>query len=133
MARVKRSLRVFDTDLARVETLRDRLGPRTSASEAVRAALVWFRQNDQALPAIAEAGDRLVVEAEGATPRGWGISMPQEEDEALTELVKRTTGLRRDLSRNELVRVALMLVSSASDHDIKAMSAQKQEAPDSSP
>jgi Arc/MetJ-type ribon-helix-helix transcriptional regulator len=119
-----RSLRVTPADLARVEALRDRCGPRTSASEAVRAALAWFTARATQIEDVTPAADQLVTEAGEPGGKVWGISLTESEALALDELVaKPPAGLRRKFSRNEAVRLAVLLCSQAGDDEVKAADA----------
>ncbi len=119
-----RSLRVTPPDLARVEALRDRCGPRTSASEAVRAALAWFTARAPHIEDVTPAADQLVVEAAEPGGKVWGISLTDTEAAALDDLVaKPPSGVRRKFSRNEAVRLAVLLCSQASDDEVRAADA----------
>jgi hypothetical protein len=110
-----RSLRVSAADLGRVEALRDRIGPRTTASEAVRAALRWFTAQAPTLEDVTPAADQLAREG-GASGRVWGVSLLDTEAEALDALVAAPpAGVRRKFSRNELVRLAVLLFSGLED------------------
>ncbi len=119
-----RSLRVSAADLDRVEALRDRIGPRTTASEAVRAALRWFTAQAPGLEDVTPAADQLASEG-GAPGKVWGVSLLDTEAEALDALVAAPpAGVRRKFSRNELVRLAVLLFSRLDDAGVVRAAAE---------
>ncbi len=112
----RRSLRLTAIDMARVEALRDRCGPRASASEAVRVALHIFLGSLPREDMTAEV-DQLATETDPAASPSWttwGISLPPQEGRALNDAAANEVhGLRRTFSRNEVVRLALLSASDA--------------------
>ena len=118
----RRSLRLTQIDMSRIDALRDRCGPRATASEAVRAALVGFLALGSEAD-VSQLADSLARESEAADTAWtvWGIAMPEAEAVALDERVAHPpVGVRRRFSRNELVRLAVLHVVSLSNAVVAA-------------
>ena len=121
MAIVNRSFRATESDAQRIGTLRDRW-PRANASEVIRAALLWFSSTGQhAADSFADVADSLAAELKKEDAKVAGFTLPEDEAEALDELVaKPTPGARRRFSRTEIVRIALVVFSRISDDEMLA-------------
>ena len=121
MAIVKRSFRLTTSDSARVEAVRDRW-PRANASEVLRAAIAWFGHKGQfTAQSFADVSDALAVELAKDDVKISGMTLPDDEAEALDMLVaKRPPGTYRRFSRTELVRIALFVFSRVDDEELQA-------------
>lgn len=104
------SFRVTPADRARIESLRERCGPDSTGSEAVRAALSHYLSLLPLAEVSAEISLLLSESPETGEWRVWGISLPQDEAERLTDaLAHPPVGVRRRYSRNEIIRLAILL------------------------
>lgn len=78
------------------------------------------------------AAEQLAAEGAADEPgwRIWGVSMPDSEAHALDALVANPpAGVHRKFSRNEIVRLAVLLFMSATDAQVRAASSATPRAP----
>ena len=104
------SFTVAASDRARIESMRGRSGPASTGSEAVRAALSHYLS---LLPLAEVSAEISLLPSESPETgewRVWGISLLQDEAERLADaLAHPPVGVRRRYSRNEIIRLAVLL------------------------
>lgn len=112
----RRSLALSARDSERIESLRRRSGRSATASEAVRVATAVLVADSPIEHCDSEL-DQLAGElAAGKTT--WGYSVPEDDDEALSSVLRSMERGSRRPSRSEGVRLGLLRAAALGDVDV---------------
>ena len=123
----RRSLALSAQDSQRIESLRRRSGRSATASEAVRVATAVLVAESPIEHCDAEL-DQLATElAAGKTT--WGYSVPEDDDEALSSVLRSMERGARRPSRSEGVRLGLLRAAARGDDDVVRLFAALDHVP----